>query len=152
MAQKCQKMDKRMRKLETQIKLKANEPDLEDLRNITQYDLQHKASTEHIESKKESNVKSIEDLWTNLLNESREPLATATAEITKKSQHRTTSKTSYEDRHPKQLPIQFNFFNSKTFIATNYINMYNIHTYRYFETTRDIEARRVYWSLYGMWV
>ena len=39
----------------------------------------------------------------------------------------------------------------KKFIATNYININNIHTCRYFETTRGIEARWAYWSLYGMW-
>ena len=39
----------------------------------------------------------------------------------------------------------------KMFIATNYININNIHTCRYFVTTRGIEARRAYWSLYRMW-
>ena len=83
MAQRCQKMENHMRKLEKQIKLKANEADLEDLRNTIQQGLQDKASTEDIESMKKSTAKSIEDLQTNLLEESREALATATAEITK---------------------------------------------------------------------
>ena len=83
MAQKCQEMDKRMRKLETQIKLKANEADLEDLRNTFQQDLQDKASTEDLQSMKESTAKSMEDLRSSLSEETRGAIATATAEITK---------------------------------------------------------------------
>ena len=41
--------------------------------------------------------------------------------------------------------------NSKKVYCHKYINIFNIHTYRYFATTGVTEAKNAYWSLNGMW-